>query len=51
MGDRYSRQVKRNVSRLWRKAILELKEYVELLPLKKRIRLAFNIVFKGKFEI
>ncbi len=51
MGERYTRQVRKSVNKLWRKAILELKEYVELLPLKQRIRLAFNIVFKCKFEL
>ena len=54
MSERYERQIRRDRRRLVRYAInvvdAQIKGEVENMSLKKRVRLAFNIIFKKRYE-
>jgi hypothetical protein len=50
MGNKYNRQIRREVSSLFENAVVQIKMYVEKMPLKARFILAVNILFKKKFE-
>lgn len=44
------KKIRRNISKLFGDAVETIKVYVAELPLKDRLKLAINIVFKKKFE-
>lgn len=50
MSGKTDKKIRRNVSKLFRRAVETIKVYVAELPLKDRFKLAKNILFKKKFE-
>ena len=44
------KKIRRNISKLFGDAVETIKVYVMELPLKDRVKLAINIVFKKKLE-
>lgn len=50
MSERYARQIKKGYWKMVSKSIKEIGSIVEKSSFKKRLRMAFNIVFRKKFE-
>lgn len=50
MGDRYRRQVRKEVNKTFEKAVLDLKAYIQKLPFSKRIKLSWNILIHKRLE-
>lgn len=50
MSGKNEKKIRRNISKLFGDAVETIKVYVMELPLKARVKLAINIVFKKKFE-
>lgn len=50
MSEKYSHQIRKGYSKMLQSAIKEMSGYIEKAKLSKRIKLAFNIVFRRKFE-
>lgn len=50
MSERYARQIRREYRRTIRRAVAIVKAQVASMKLPARVRLAFNIVFKKKFD-
>lgn len=50
MSGKNEKKIRRNISKLFGDAVETIKVYVAELPLKDRLKLAKNTVFKKKFE-
>lgn len=50
MSEKYARQIRQGYNKMLQSAIKEMSGYIEKASLRKRIKLAFNIVFRRKFE-
>jgi hypothetical protein len=50
MSGKYNRQIRKEVNGLFENAVVQIKKYVEKMPLKARFILSMNILFKKKFE-